>query len=108
MREWSILESATAVLDTKGLSTTGREPLDTEGSELSSAMSNGEGLVISSASTVDEASSKEAVPPAAKSRRLGEYLHVPPSLKYVLTVSIVCVCLCEKSPRELQALCGSR
>jgi len=68
---------ATAVLNTEGSSTTGRVSLDTEDSELSSATSYGEGLADSSASTVDETSSKEAVLPAAESRRLGEYLHGP-------------------------------
>ena len=68
---------ATAVLNTEGSSTTGRVSLGTEDSELSLATSYGEGLADSSASTVDETSSKEAVLPAVESRRLGEYLHGP-------------------------------
>ena len=69
--------SGTAVLNTGATRTTGKVSLDTEGCELSSAPSYGEGLAGSSASTLDETSSKEAILPAAESRRFGGYLPGP-------------------------------
>lgn len=64
---------ATAVLNNRGSSTTGKVSLEREGGKLSSATSYGEGLAGSSASTVDETSSKKAGLPAAQSRKLVEY-----------------------------------
>lgn len=56
---------ATVVLNNRGSSTTGKVSLEREGGKLSSATSYGEGLAGSSASTVDETSSKKSGLPAA-------------------------------------------